>query len=166
MPCAPVPETNYLLEIGKILLTAALSAGLSGVWVSRWKASTDQADKRIDDLCSDIAKLADLGSEYWITPQTDPKIPVLQARISSGLVRIASIRVSLAGLVKGLANDRLVQAEANFSRAMTGGEFGVHNRTVSAETAAAVQHVASALIVQIRRERMEALQQWWFLPRV
>lgn len=161
-----MPDQSIWIEISKILLTAGLSAGLSGVWVSRWKASTDHAEKRIDDMCSDVAKLADLASEYWMMPQADPKAQLLQARISSGLVRIASIRVSLAGLVKGLANDQLIQAESNFSRAISGGDFGVHSRITSITTAAGAQHAASALIVQIRRARMEALQKQWFLPRV
>lgn len=161
-----MPEPNYWIEVGKILLTATLSAGLSGFWVSRWKASIDHAEKRIDDLCTDIIKLADLGSEYWVTPQADTKIPVLQARVSSGLMRIAAIRVSLSEIVKGLANERLIQSEANFIRTMTGGDFGVHSRIPSVQIAAHVQHAASALIVQIRKARMEALQTQWFLPQV
>jgi hypothetical protein len=155
-----------LFEAAKILITAILSAGLGGFWVSRWKASLDHSEKRIDDLCAEIAKLADFGSEYWLLPQTDDKVPVLQARLTSGMLRIATIRVSLAGLVKGLGNDRIVQAEMVFIRETTGGDFGVHNRAVSAAYAASAQHSASALIVEIRRARMQALQGQWYLPRV
>jgi hypothetical protein len=68
--------------------------------------------------------------------------------------------------VKGLGNDRIVQAEMAFIRETTGGEFAVHNRTVSAVRAASAQHAASALIVEIRRARMQALQGQWFLPQV
>jgi hypothetical protein len=154
-----------LIEAAKILVTAILSAGLGGIWVSRWKASLDHAEKRIDDLCAEIAKLADYGSEYWLLPQTDEKVSVLQARLSSGMLRIATIRVSLAGLVKGLNSDRIVQAEAAFIRVTTGGDFAVHNRVASTASAAAVQHSSSALVVEIRRARMQALQ-GRFLPRV
>ena len=92
-------------DLAKIILLAILSALLSGIWVSRWKASLDHAEKRIDDLCAEITKLADLASEYWITAQTDDKIPVLQARITSGLMRIATMRVTLSKFVIGLAEE-------------------------------------------------------------
>jgi hypothetical protein len=62
-----------VFEVLKIIVTVMLSAGLSGIWVSRWKASLDHAEKRIDDLCAEIMKVADHGSEYWVTVQTDPK---------------------------------------------------------------------------------------------
>jgi hypothetical protein len=88
-----------LLEAAKILITAILSAGLSGVWVSRWKASLDHSEKRIDDLCAEIAKLADYGSEYWLLPQTDDKVPVLQARLTSGMLRVRNVSMTLEHLV-------------------------------------------------------------------
>jgi hypothetical protein len=99
-------------DIAKIVLPAVLSALLSGIWVSRWKASLDHAEKRIDDLCTEIIELADLASDYWITPQSDARIPVLQAKISSGLVRIATIRVTLSHFVNGLGDDRIVNLES------------------------------------------------------
>jgi hypothetical protein len=154
-----------IFEVLKIIGTAILSAALSGIWVSRWKASLDHAEKRIDDLCSEIAELSDLGSEYWITAQTDPKIPVLQARISSGLVRIATIRVTLSEFVSGLSDDRLIELERNFIRQTTGGDFGVHNREISQATAAATQHAGSALIVEIRKSRLGTFKRRW-LPKV
>jgi hypothetical protein len=152
-------------DLLKIIVTALLSAGLSGIWVSRWKASLDHAEKRIDDLCAEVSKLADLASEYWLLPQIDDKVPVLQARLTSGMIRMATIRVSLAKLVRGLQGQRLEELEAAFFRAATGSEFAVHNRPISSANAASVQHAASALIVHIRSARMEALQRSW-LPRV
>jgi hypothetical protein len=154
-----------LFDVAKIVVPAVLSALLSGIWVSRWKASLDHAEKRIDDLCTEIMKLADLASEYWITPQTDAKIPVLQARISSGLVRIATIRVTLSYFVKGLGDDRIVNLESNFVRETTGGDFGVHNRAISQASAAAAQHAGSALVVEIRRSRLAAFTRSW-TPKV
>jgi hypothetical protein len=154
-----------IFEFLKILAAAMLSAGFSGIWVSRWKASLDHAEKRIDDLCSEIAKLADLASEYWVTPQTDARVPVLQARIASGIVRIATIRVTLSQFVSGLAGDQLVELERNFGRQATGGDFAVHNREVSQSSAAAAQHAGSALIVEIRKSRLAAFQRKW-LPKV
>ncbi|QOZ09565.1 hypothetical protein [Bradyrhizobium sp. CCBAU 51765] len=133
--------------------------------MSRWKASLDHAEKRIDDLCAEITKLADLASEYWITPQADAKIPVLQARISSGLVRIATMRVTLSKFVLGLADERLVDLESSFVRQATGGDFGVHNRAPSQSTAAAAQHAGSALVVEIRRSRLASFTRWW-TPKV
>jgi hypothetical protein len=152
-------------DLAKIILLAILSALLSGIWVSRWKASLDHAEKRIDDLCAEITKLADLASEYWITAQTDDKIPVLQARITSGLMRIATMRVTLSKFVIGLAEERLVDLESNFIRQATGGDFGVHNRTISQPTAAAAQHAGSALVVEIRRSRLATFTRSW-TPKV
>jgi hypothetical protein len=156
---------NAWFDLLKIVITAILSAGLSGIWVSRWKASLDHAEKRIDDLCAEISKLADLASEYWLLAQTDDKVPVLQARITSGMVRMASIRVSLTKLVRGLQAPRIEELEQGFFRAATGSEFAVHNRPISPSNAAAAQHAASALIVCIRSARMEAIQRTW-LPKV
>lgn len=154
-----------VFDILKIIGTALLSAMLGGVWVSRWKAGLDHAEKRIDDLCSEITKLADLASEYWTTPQSDPKIPVLQARITSGLIRIATIRVTLGEFVSGLNESRLVTLEQNFARKATGGDFGVHNREVSPYTAVEAQHAGSALAVEIRRSRLATFKRSW-LPKV
>jgi hypothetical protein len=154
-----------IFDLLKIIITVILSASLGGIWVSRWKASLDHAEKRIDDLCAEISKLADYGSEYWLTAQTDTKIPVLQARISSGLVRIATIRVTLGGFVSGLSGDRLIELERNFVRQMTGGDFGVHNRVESQANAAATQHAASALVIEIRRSRLATFRRSW-LPKV
>ncbi|MCP3467992.1 hypothetical protein [Bradyrhizobium sp. CCGUVB23] len=156
---------SAFFDLAKLLIAAFLSAGLSGIWVSRWKASLDHAEKRIDDLCSEVMRLADLASEYWLLEQTDPKVPVLQARLSSGIVRLASIRVSLAKLVVGLDGPRVEQLEAAFFRAATGGDFAVHNRPVSSSNAAAVQHAAGALLVHIRTARMASLRRSW-LPKV
>lgn len=63
--------------------------------------------------------------------QTDPKIPVLEARLQAGLMRAALMRNSLANVVRGLHNEKIVNAEAEFVRATTGGDFGVHNRKAS-----------------------------------
>jgi hypothetical protein len=147
------------------VVPAILSALLSGIWVSRWKASFDHAEKRIDDLCTEIAKLGDLASEYWITPQSDPKIPVLQARVSTGLIRISAMRVTLSQFVSGLASDRLLQLEQLLIRQATGGDFGVHNRTTSVVAAAGAQHAASNYVVEIRRARLASFSRRW-LPRV
>ena len=165
LPPSSGASSDVWFDLLKIVITAVLSAGLSGIWVSRWKASLDHAEKRIDDLCAEVSKLADLASEYWLLPQTDDKVPVLQARLTSGMVRMASIRVSLAKLVRGLEGPRLEELEAAFFRAATGNEFAVHNRSISPSNAASVQHAASALIVHIRAARMDALQRGW-LPRV
>jgi hypothetical protein len=154
-----------IFDLTKIILPAILSALLSGIWVSRWKASLDHAEKRIDDLCAEITKLADLSSEYWITPQTDAKIPVLQARISSGLVRIATMRVTLSKFVIGLAEERLIEMESNFIRQATGSDFGVHNRAPSQSNAAAAQYAGSALVVEIRRSRLATFTRRW-TPKV
>jgi hypothetical protein len=145
-------------------VTAVLSAGLSGYWVSRWKANTDHAEKRVDDLCEEVISLADLASEYWTLDQTDPKIPVLEARLQAGLMRAALMRNSLANVVRGLHNEKIVNAEAEFVRATTGGDFGVHNRKASPEAAAASQFAGSALLVEIRRARLSAMERSW-IPR-
>jgi hypothetical protein len=154
-----------IFDLTKIILPAILSAVLSGIWVSRWKSGLDHAEKRIDDLCAEITKLADLSSEYWITAQTDAKVPVLEARITSGLVRIATMRVTLSAFVKGLAEERLVELERKLIREATGGDFGVHNRVISQATAAAAQHAGSALVIGIRRSRLATFTRWW-TPKV
>lgn len=154
-----------LLEFLKLVCTAILSAALGGIWVSRWKANLDHAEKRIDDLCSEISKVADLASDYWTRPQTDPSIPVLQAKITSGLLRIASIRVTLETFVSGLGDPGLVDLEQRLIREATGGDFAVHNRQISADSAAATQHAGSALMLAVRKSRLAALNRRW-LPKV
>jgi hypothetical protein len=83
-----------------------------------------------------------------VTPRRrpDPKIPVLQARISSGLVRIATIRVTLSEFVSGLSEERL-------------------NRETSQANAAGAQHAGSALVIEIRRSRLSTFKRRW-LPKV
>lgn len=154
-----------LLEAVKLFVPAIISALLSGIWVSRWKAGMDHADKRIDDLCTEITKIADLASDYWMLPATDPKNKVLEARITSGLYRIAGLRATLINQVAGLNEKQMVDLESNLVRAATGGDFGVHNRNPSTEQACGSQHAASALVLAIRRARLESFRRSW-LPRV
>lgn len=151
-------------DVLKLIGPAVLSAILSGIWVSRWKANLDHAEKRIDELCSDIYRLADLAADYWSKPQANES-PLLEARISSGMMRLAAARVALSTVVSGLDEARLVDLEQHYIRTATGGDFGVHNRQADITVAVAAQYAASSLVLAIRRGRMEALNARW-IPRV
>src|SRR4051812_19252897 len=110
------PET---WEVLKVIVPAILSALLSGYWVSRWKARMDYGEKRLDELYDDVQGVADFASEYWECAQSDPKARVLEARVQSGIMRIARTRVLIGSFLKGMDDHRLIEAEAAFIRETT-----------------------------------------------
>jgi hypothetical protein len=141
------------------LVAAIFAAALSGYAVNRWKGRGDYIEERLDELCNSVAETADLASGYWAENQTNNAY-LEEARITAGLVRIAGLRVLLEGFTSSASVGELRSAEATFLRNVTGGDFGVHNRTANLERAAGCHHSAASFIVTVRRARIYDLRGW------
>ena len=88
------------------VLSAILSALLSGYLVTRWRSRKDLIDKRIDDLCKEIDVLAEIAREFW-SRNSKAADQAIIVNIKSKLLRISRLRVLLEGLVSNSSKNEL-----------------------------------------------------------
>lgn len=149
------------ITVASPVLSAIASAFLSGYVVTRWKAREDQVERRVDELCAGIQEIANLAAEYWAGTPQDVGMNIREAQIVASLKRIAGLRVLLSEFVSNAATAELEAAEATFFRAVTGGNFGVHNRTAESIRIPRCYSEAAAMIVTVRRSRLRDLRGLW-----
>jgi hypothetical protein len=143
-------------------ITGAVAGAIfSGYVVTRWKAREDQIEKRIDELCTATHEIASLAAAYWAGTPQDPSMNVREAQIIASMRRIAGLRVLLSEFVSRASDAEIVAAEAFFIRSVTGGDFGVHNRTADSERMLACQYAAAEMVLAARRSRLLDLRGLW-----
>jgi hypothetical protein len=152
--------TPWWLILGGPLLSAVVGAFLSGYMVNRWKTRDDQIEKRFDELCETALATADLAAEYWQGTAQDDGMALREAKIMGALRRIAGLRVMLSDYTSASSVNELEVAEQNFVREVSGGQFGVHNRTADLQRIISCQHVANELVLRARRARLRDLRGW------
>lgn len=140
---------------------AVAGAIFSGYVVTRWRAREDQIERRIDELCTTTQEIAGLAAEYWADTPQAPGMNVREAQIFAFMRRIAGLRVLLSEFVSRTSHSEIVAAEAFLIRSVTGGDFGVHNRTADNERVLASQYAAAEMILAARRSRLRDLRGLW-----
>lgn len=147
-----------LLEILKLLCAALLSALLGGYLVTRYKSREDNVEKRLDELCDEIDRVANLASSYWQLPPSHQDVPILAAKVNAGLFKIAGLRAALSDFVSASASKEMAEAESILLRNTTGEGFGVHNRVEDLQTATQVFRTAATYTVAVRKARLKDIK--------
>jgi hypothetical protein len=151
----------WWLILGGPLLSAVVGAFLSGYVVNRWKGREDQIEKRFDELCESVLDTAVLAAEYWEGTAQDAGMRLREAKILSSLRRIAGLRVLLSDFVSASAQREMEVSESAFIREVSGGQFGVHNRTADVQRIMGCHFIATELILTARRARLRDLRGLW-----
>lgn len=147
----------------KLAAPALISAFLSGYLISRYRSREDNLDKRCDELCSEIDKVASLAEVYWSKSARELQEgsgTLSDATIKVKLQKIAGIRVMIEQFMSRAAANELVVEEQKLLRCITGGDFGVHTRSSDIERARTVQYVATEYLVAVRNSRMNDVRGW------
>jgi hypothetical protein len=142
------------------VLSAILSALLSGYIITRWRSRKDLVDKRIDDLCREIDALGELAREFWSRnfKAADQSTIV---NIKSKLLRISRLRVLLEGLVSNSSKNELVESEQMFLREISGGEFESPRRKLDFVKSYAVLEAGSNYVLAIRQAHLSDQKGLW-----
>lgn len=166
----PEPSDIAYLEIWKgvspfavAVFSSVVSALLSGYLFSRYKSFQDQLEKRCDDLCNHVSTAGELANLYWKSDQKElhsAKEVDLETKILAKLHAIGSLRVAIEKDISASAKDSLAQAEASLMRELTGGDFGIHNRTADIQRAKASIMQAAMCVTTIRAARLEDMRGW------
>jgi hypothetical protein len=151
----------WWLILGGPLLSAVVGAFLSGYVVNRWKSREDQIEKRVDELCEAALNTADLAAEYWQGAAQDAEMSLREAKILASLRRVAGLRVLLSDHMSASAMRDMQITESAFIREVSGGQFGVHNRTADTQRIMRSHFAATELILTARRARLRALRGLW-----
>ena len=120
-----------------------------------------QIERRFDELCSAAVEIADLAADYWQGTAQDLGISLREAKIIAHLRKIAGLRVLLANYISASAMEELQLTETAFFREVSGGQFGVHNRTAESQRIIGCQSVAAELMLTARRARLRDLEGLW-----
>lgn len=142
------------------VLSAILSALLSGYLVTRWRSRKDLIDKRIDDLCKEIDVLAEIAREFW-SRNSKAADQAIIVNIKSKLLRISRLRVLLEGLVSNSSKNELVESEQMFLREISGGEFESPRRKLDFVKSYAVLEVGSNYVLAIRQAHISDQKGLW-----
>jgi len=154
--CTTTPLwTQLLIEFLKLSASALISGFVAVKVVNRLKARSDYVDKRIDDICSEIRSIANLASDYWMREPANELLS-MEAKISAGIRFIDELRVATSKFAPELTSENAVKISSQFFRAVTGNDFGVHNRAANIENAVSVQHAAVRYVTMVRRARLDA----------
>jgi hypothetical protein len=132
-------------------LLGAFVGGTISFFVQLWKYRVDRVTARCDALCADLAALADIASEFWLTERKSDSVELAlkQARI---IGRIES----LTGLIEPFAiwcpkNEREVirYRVANLLDVTTGGPFTDKSRDSDSQRAIAIQSTTAEVILAL-----------------
>lgn len=147
-------------EIFKLIFPI-LTAFLAGYLVSRWKTREDMIEKRCDQMCAAIAEISQYGQTYWLNDQAQLSDLLLAAKIQASQQSLSEMRVKLEQFLSGQSIEAIVEAEQNFQRAITGGDFGVHNRKSDVDKARTTIYAAKRYETTIRMSRMQDIKGYW-----
>src|SRR5665213_3743704 len=94
-----------LIELGKILLSSAISVVVMGIWLQRWQNREQYVETRLSELLAEVDYSADLAAKYWrsstTNPSTEQKIADsdMEAELIARQMRIATMRGNIADLL-------------------------------------------------------------------
>jgi hypothetical protein len=148
---------SYLWEAAKVLLPV-LPAFLAGYLVNRWKSREDAIDRRCDEMCRELSETSKLGQMYWLENQSDSKDQLAGIKIQAAQKKLSEMRVRLDGFLSQQSSRAIIEAEQKFQRAITGGNFGVHNRVADIERAREIVYRAAEYDVAIRMSRLSDMK--------
>lgn len=139
--------TGYI-ELLKIFVAAALGAffTLSVTWL---KAHRDAVKSQCDEFLSSIKDAADLGSEYWLTPGTDPDLQLMEMRLIGFQQRFLLLKAETFRSFRHLDKDILDRELLDFLDACTGGDFATAGRGVDIPRARQCQLSAAHVTARI-----------------
>jgi hypothetical protein len=148
---------SYLWEAAKVLLPV-LPAFLAGYLVNRWKSREDAIDRRCDEMCRELSEVSKLGQAYWISDQRELQDELTAAKIQAAQKKLSEMRVRLDSFLSPQSSKAIIEAEQQFQRAVTGGNFGVHNRVADIERARTIVYRAAEYDVAIRMSRLNDMK--------
>lgn len=162
----PDPQAaTILIEVIRLGLTAILSALLSGLWIRHWQYREDFIEKRLDDLIREVDGAADLACAYWMRDADaakEPRDDAIEADLIARQTRIGSLRSLVSDFFDSHSGMNLQLSEANFIRALTGGDFGSSSRKYEAMRLRDIRAQAANYIGELRRARRSRLDaSWW-----
>lgn len=117
------------------MLMPVVPAFIAGYAVNRWKTREDTIEKRCEDVSKEISELTKLASEYWQKDQSAISDQLLGIKILASQTKLSEIRGRLEAFLSVDSAKRIVVRESEFMRSLSGGDFGVHNRTADIERA-------------------------------
>ena len=162
---SPQPEemaaASAFWEIAKPFIPGLVAGALGGYLVTRWKTREDAVEKRLDELCQEVNRVAEFAAEYWQMASTDERLSLWQAKTVAAVARADGLRSLIAPLLSKVASNEIAVEASNFLREATGGEFGVQGRQRNLNQAQYVIQAAAAYTVTIRRSRMRDLSGWF-----
>ena len=131
---------------------------LTNTVLSRIGLRSGDLTARIDDLCRDIDRYADIGVLVWSMPAADLGVEGIRLRSALyGLQRRIELWLDLldreSWLFRFDAGDDLIA----LFEAVTGGDFPETDRTADPARCQDIQRRAAALVVAIRRSRRSLL---------
>jgi hypothetical protein len=150
----------WVWEMIKVLLPV-LPAFLAGYLVNRWKTREDFIEKRCDEMCRIVNETAKLGQEYWTKNEAELSQQLLATQILSSQSKLSQMRLRLEEFISTKSADEIISAEQAFQRNLTGGGFGVHNRTCDIERARFIIYSAQTYETTIRMSRLNDLKGLW-----
>jgi hypothetical protein len=140
-------------------LGGALIMALTNTVLSRIGLRSGDLTARIDDLCRDIERYADIGVHVWSMPAADLGVEGIRLRSALyGLQRRIELWLDLldreSWLFRFDAGDDLIA----LFEAVTGGDFPEPDRTADPARCQDIQRRAAGLVVALRRSRRNLLR--------
>jgi hypothetical protein len=148
---------GFVWEATKLLLPV-LPAFLAGYLVNRWKTREDAIDRRCDEMCRELGEVSKLGQMFWCVDHKDLSDQLATSKIQAAQRKLSEMRTRLDSFLSPEASKTIIGAEQQFQRAITGGNFGVHNRVADIERAREVVYRAAEYDVAIRMSRMNDMK--------
>lgn len=149
------------LEYLKIVVGPVSSALLAVYIVNKSKTREDHIERRIDEICNDVRSICDFSCDYWSQDQSHKLIPV-EVKIQTRIMYLSRISVKASELSPELQNYHVKKLMQHFARTVTGGDFGVHNRTSDTNRIRDIFHSANNLAVEIRSVSIRKHKSYFF----
>jgi hypothetical protein len=147
----------YIWEAIKVLLPV-LPAFLAGYLVNRWKSREDAIDKRCDEMCRELSDASKLAQSYWTVNQIDLSDQLSATKLLASQRKLSEMRMRLDSFLSAKSTKAIILAEQQFQRAVSGGNFGVHNRLADTECAREIIYRAAEYDVAIRMSRLNDMK--------
>lgn len=136
-------------------------AVLSGHFFARKKSKEDNVDKRMDELCAEIAKLGEAAQEYWSSEVAERASKGMPLRVTVHWTRVNGLRVLLEEFVSNSAREEILEADGILFKVSTGGDFGGASTAVEPERGRLCLLEAANYVNVVRSARMLDMKGWF-----
>jgi hypothetical protein len=126
------------------IFVAVLAASFT-LWVTWLKSHREEMRKNAEYFLTIVVEAADLASEYWLLPGSDPKCALHAVRLVGFQQRLSRLRITVSSSFSEGDRELLTNELQEFFDACTGGNHGDPDRLANVDRARSAQSVAAIL---------------------